>query len=1139
MAHGKYSDLMKSWGFQSFLWSQFLEAFNDNVYKFIFIMTALDRSAGQGPFYVALGQGAFILPFLFFSGYSGWLSDVFSKRSVMIGVKLFEVFSMVLGYFAMVSGNLAFMLAVVFLLGLHSTFFSPAKYGFLPEAVPEEDLSRANGLLEMTTFLAIILGTFLGGILFAHWKNDPGTLNLVLIGVAVAGAAFSFGITPVKPSGSHKPFKLNPFHEVMEGIRDIKKDRAMWLTVVGISYFWLLGAFMQGAIPLLGREVLHMGDSSTALLGTFLAVGIGFGSVWAGRLSGDRVELGLIPLGSIGMGLFSMALFAFGHSVKGSFACLALLGLSGGLYAVPLNALLQQRAEKQEKGRVLATNNFFNTLGVLIAAGLTWLLGGPLRLTPDQGVLVMGILSLLGTAYILNLLPDFFLRFVLWAVTNTLYRVKPVGLENLPQEGPALLVCNHISWVDGLLVGTTSNRFVRFMVYKPIYENRWLHWLFKRMKAIPTSNRTKEDVIQCIETARERLKEGELVCIFAEGGITPTGNLMPFKRGLERIMDGIDAPILPVHLDRLWGSIFSYKDGRFFFKWPKKVPYPVTVSFGKALPGASRAEEVRRAVLELGAEAVAHRKTPEDILPYRFIKTAKRNWFSLGMADSTGREMSFGKTLSAGLLMAGWMKTNCPGEKVGVLIPPSIGGALANLGVSLAGKAAVNLNFTAGKEAMDVAVGECGLKAILTSKVFLAKAGLEEREGMVFLEDLMRGFSGWDKALAALKAFLIPSFLLRRLLGLHRLGPDDLATVIFSSGSTGVPKGVMLSHYNLISNLEAVEQVFWVTDKDRILGVLPFFHSFGTMGTLWMPLIGGFAVAYHPNPLDAKAVGDLVSKYKVTLMIATPTFYSTYLRKVPPEQFASLRFAVVGAEKLRDQVAKDFKEKYGLDLMEGYGATEMSPVVSVNMPDFDSGPNRKTARLKPGTVGHPLPGVAVKVVEPSTGEPLSTNQEGLLLVKGSNRMLGYLNQPQKTAEVFRDGWYLTGDVALVDEDGFIKVTDRLSRFSKIGGEMVPHLKVEEALMDLMGEYACAVTSLPDEQKGEKLVVLYTKPDLKPAELWEKLSQTGLPKLWVPKKDCFFQVEAIPQLGSGKLDLKGLRQQALQLMTAPVKTIQEL
>jgi acyl-[acyl-carrier-protein]-phospholipid O-acyltransferase/long-chain-fatty-acid--[acyl-carrier-protein] ligase len=340
----------------------------------------------------------------------------------------------------------------------------------------------------------------------------------------------------------------------------------------------------------------------------------------------------------------------------------------------------------------------------------------------------------------------------------------------------------------------------------------------------------------------------------------------------------------------------------------------------------------------------------------------------------------------------------------------------------------------------------------------------------------------------------------------------------------------MLTHTNILSNAEALEQLFWVGKEDRVLGVLPFFHSFGFTGTLWFPLLGGFGSVFHPNPLDAKAIGELTAKHKATILISTPTFYSTYIRKVPKEEFASLRFAVVGAEKLRESVASDFKQKYGLDLMEGYGCTEMAPVVSVNVPDYLEGHHRQRG-MKPGTVGHPLPGVAVKVVSPETGETLGSGQEGLLLVKGPNRMAGYLGQPERTAEVVRDGWYVTGDIALVDEDGFIRITDRLSRFSKIGGEMVPHLKVEEALHPHLGEYACAVTSLPDEQKGEKLVVLYTDPSLKPEDLWSKLSATDLPKLWIPKKDCFHFVEAFPLLGTGKLDLRGLRKKAEELSSS--------
>jgi acyl-[acyl-carrier-protein]-phospholipid O-acyltransferase/long-chain-fatty-acid--[acyl-carrier-protein] ligase len=336
----------------------------------------------------------------------------------------------------------------------------------------------------------------------------------------------------------------------------------------------------------------------------------------------------------------------------------------------------------------------------------------------------------------------------------------------------------------------------------------------------------------------------------------------------------------------------------------------------------------------------------------------------------------------------------------------------------------------------------------------------------------------------------------------------------------------MLSHHNVLSNIEGFAQLFWVTREDRMMGVLPFFHSFGFTGTLWFPLLSGFGVAYHPNPLDSKTIGEMVAKYKATILISTPTFYAAYIRRIQPEQFSSIRYAIVGAEKLRESLAKDFKEKYGRDLLEGYGCTETAPVVSVNIPDVEEASEHQTG-LKPGTVGHPIPGVAVKVVDTETGETLSSGREGLLLVKGPNRMLGYLGEPELTKKVFRDGWYVTGDIASIDDDGFIRITDRLSRFSKIGGEMVPHIKVEEAINHILGDQSCVVVSIPDEQKGERLVVLYTRKEIAPDELWAKMNESELPKLWIPRHDSLFPVEEIPLLGSGKVNLTRAKEMVVE------------
>ena len=350
-----------------------------------------------------------------------------------------------------------------------------------------------------------------------------------------------------------------------------------------------------------------------------------------------------------------------------------------------------------------------------------------------------------------------------------------------------------------------------------------------------------------------------------------------------------------------------------------------------------------------------------------------------------------------------------------------------------------------------------------------------------------------------------------------------MATVIFSSGSTGDPKGVMLTHFNIASNIRQVSQVFMLGRSDKILGILPFFHSFGFMAALWLPAVNGVGVVYHSNPLDAQVIGELVKKYKVTFMVATPTLLQAYMRRCTPESFGSLQYVLVGAEKLPERLAQAFEDTFGIRALEGYGCTECSPVVTVNGRDFRA-PGFRQVAAKRGKIGHPLPGVTVKVVDIESGKPVAAGIPGMLLVKGPNVMKGYLGRPDKTAEVLSNGWYTTGDVAMVDEDGFVTITDRLSRFSKIGGEMVPHIKIEEKLHDLAGsaEHVFAVTSLPDEKKGERIAVITTLSEVRLIPVLEKLSLCDLPALWKPKPNLFFHVESLPMLGTGKTDLRGVR-----------------
>ena len=717
-------------------------------------------------------------------------------------------------------------------------------------------------------------------------------------------------------------------------------------------------------------------------------------------------------------------------------------------------------------------------------------------------------------------------RSFLWMLTHTIYRIRIVGREHVPAKGPALIISNHISMIDGALVGASIDRTVRFLVYGPHFRLRGLHWLMRQLHAIPVTAGNRREVVKAVEHARAELAAGHVVCIFAEGAVTRTGNLLPFKRGFERIVEGLDVPVIPIYLDRVWGSIFSYKGGKFFWKLPERLPYPVTVVIGRPLRPAVSAAEARLAVMELASEASRDRRPRTDLLHTEYIRIAKRRWRHPAIADSTGQNLTHGRTLVGAMLFARLLKERTQDERmVGLLLPSSVGGALANIAVLMAGRIPVNLNFTVGKEALEAAIAQAGIRTIVTSRIFLTKASLPELPGMVFLEDLRKEISRGSKIGALLQARLMPASWLRRRLG-GQLTSDALATVIFSSGSTGIPKGVMITHANILANVDSLAQIFRMESSDCFIGVLPFFHSFGLTGTLWFPMLQGASVAYHPNPMDAKTIGELAGTHQAKMLISTPTFCMSYLRRCTKEQFGNLKYAIVGAEKLRPQLATAFREQFGVDLLEGYGCTEMSPVVSVNLPNVDHLKERQIG-TKPGSVGHPIPGVAARIVDQETWEGPIFDREGLLLVKGPNLMSGYLDQPAKTAEVMRDGWYVTGDIAKMDEDGFIFITDRLSRFSKIGGEMVPHVKIEEAINDALGDSCSAVTAVPDPARGERLVVFHTRGDVTAEALWERLSSTELPRLWLPRRENIHYLETIPTLGTGKVDLRRLRQLAAE------------
>jgi acyl-[acyl-carrier-protein]-phospholipid O-acyltransferase/long-chain-fatty-acid--[acyl-carrier-protein] ligase len=1129
--------------------AQFFGAFNDNAWKLfvaLLAIRAITAATGEsGPAFEAASQwqtmiafGVFTLPLIFFSLPAGMIADRLSKRSVILAMKTTEIGLMTAGTVAlfMDPSGTTLPLIVLGLMGVQSALFSPAKFGILPEILPHERLSAGNAHLAMWTLLAIIAGSAAGGTLLDRAGEQIWVVGLLLTVLAGIGLLAARSIPRVAPARSEGGVAAT----VRIAWLAMREDRVLRLAVLGSVLLW-------GLMSLLGQDVLvyvkeltgthRRSDTLAGLPFAFCGIGAGIGALLAAKLSASKVEYGLIPLGAVGFSLFTLIQGILAPGYTWTLVVMVFVGISSGLLLVPLASLLQWRPSEDRRGAVIALSNVFVFSGVFAGSLSAWALSAA-GISASGILIAASIVTVTATIWALWLLPDALLRLIFILLAHTFYRVRVVGRENVPQKGGALLVPNHASFVDGLFLLASLDRPIRFIIEATYYRHPLVKPFWKSIGAIPISaSRGPRVILRALRDAGKYLDEGHLVCIFAEGQVTRTGMMLPFRRGFQRIVKGRTTPIVPIHLDRVFGSIFSREGGRVLFKFPKQLPYPVGVSYGKPLEAGASVAEVRRAVHELGAEAWALHQASRPPLHHGFIRGARSAFggLRLALADWQRPRVSRFKALAGAIALARALRPGWQGQElVGILLPPSVGGALVNIAASMSGRTSVNLNYTAGRVGLQSAANQAGLRTVVTSREFVEKAKVElpNRVKPIWIEDLAAGIGGAARAWAFLIAMFAPIRLIERACGAARRPKiDDVVTVIFSSGSTGEPKGILITHSNVDANVEAVAQVFQVHSHDRILGILPFFHSFGYL-TLWFASNHRIGMVCHANPVDAGTIGELVHRYRVTMLLATPTFLQVYLRRCAPAQFGSLRLVMAGAEKLSERLSVAFEDHFGIRPLTGYGTTECAPVIAVSAPDFRA-PGFFQAGSRRSFVGHPIPGVVVRIVDPDTFELLPPGTPGLLLVKGSNIMRGYLGRDDLTAQVMRDGWYVTGDIALMNEDGFIKITDRLSRFSKIGGEMVPHGRVEEALQEAAEAdgQVFAVTAIPDERKGERLAVLHTLDEQAISSILEKVAASGLPNLFIPRRDQFVKVENLPVLGTGKVDLREVKRIAAETLVS--------
>jgi acyl-[acyl-carrier-protein]-phospholipid O-acyltransferase/long-chain-fatty-acid--[acyl-carrier-protein] ligase len=1132
------SHLMLSWRFAPLFWTQFFSAFNDNYLKTALVFLILFHIGGaNGDSLIQLSGAVFIAPFFFLSALGGEIADRFDKAVVAQRLKLAEIGVAALAVAGFITHSLIILFIALFGFGVIGALFGPIKYGILPDHLARRELPAGNALVEGATFIAILLGTIVGG-LAAKNGGDPATFSGLVMIFALLCWVSSLFIPRTGEAAPNLVISRNIAASTWSLIRHLRADPRLWWGGLVTSWFWLVGIVVLALLGPLVKTLLGGNEEVVTAYIALFSVAVAIGSGLAAWLASGRIILLPTLIGAVLLGACAIFLgavtyglapaaslvgpLAMFQTLRGVEVAFALFGLAvaGGLFIVPTFAAVQAWAGADYRARVIAAVNVLNAL-FMTAGSLAAALLQQAGLTVPQLFLLIGAGNLIVAVAIAYTMPTRPFNDLLSIIYRAFFRVEVKGLEHLADVPPnTIIALNHVSFLDAGIAMSLLGKDPIFAIDTAIAQKWWVKPFLRFTRAMPL------DPLKPLATRTliHAVQGGETLIIFPEGRLTVTGSLMKVYDGAGLIADKSDATIVPVRIDGLEQTPFTRLSKNqvprhWFPKVKVTVLEPVKLKIDPNLRGRKRRQAAGAALYQVMSDLIFRTTSTDRTIVDAVLEAAKVHGMNrIATEDPVTGEMSYKRLLRAASVLGRKLMPLAPvGEAVGVMLPNANGVVVTVLGLMSAGRVPAMINFTAGAANILSACKAAQATTIVTSRQFVERGRLEPlieklraEVSIVYLEDVRTTVTFVDKLRAL---FTAKKPIVRR-------KSDDRAAILFTSGSEGTPKGVVLSHRNMLANAAQAIAIIDFNRSDKVFNVLPAFHSFGLTVGIILPLVFGVRIYLYPSPLHYRNVPELVYGVNATILFGTDTFLNGYARGGHPYDFRSLRYILSGAEPVKETTRRIYMEKFGIRILEGYGVTETAPALALNTPMFN----------RFGTVGRLLPGMEARLEKVEGIE-----EGGRLYVRGPNVMLGYLRATNPgVLEPPAEGWHDTGDIVTIDAEGFITIKGRAKRFAKVGGEMISLAAVEALANDLWPDVISAVVAVADPRKGERLLLYTQKKDATRSDFIAFARARHASELMIPAE--VIVMEKLPLLGSGKVDymtLQGLaKEHAERTMRKP-------